>query len=336
VAEQVDDPLWRWLITAMRLMFGLAGACALAPVAASLVLRQVPVDHPRLVAYVAGTPVVIAAGVAATVLFLLARSRIGVAVAGVLTIMLVLSQVPLYLGTASAASGSTPLTVMTLNMRYGGADPGAVVSAVRDRHVDVLATEEMTPEAVDALHRAGISDLLPYEDLKPAGGASGNGVWSRFPLTHVHTPYAFGHPPVSTMLDYHGRPIFFAAVHPVSPYPSNAAEWSAEMERIATWLHDVDGLAVVAGDFNATRDHKQFRDVLDEGFADSATQAGAGWQPTFPANRRRVPMLVPIDHVLVHGGIVATAVDRLVIPGSDHAAIIATLMVPPGPGNDAE
>ncbi len=218
---------------------------------------------------------------------------------------------------------------MTLNMHYGGADPEAVVATIRDRGVDVLATEEMTPEAVDALRRAGIGDLLPYDDLKPRGGAAGNGVWSRFPLTHVDTPGDYAHQPVSTMLDFHGRPIFFAAVHPISPYPANAPVWSNELGRMATWLADVHGLAVVAGDFNATRDHRQFRDVLGHGFADAATQAGVGWQPTYPANRRHIPPLVAIDHVLVQGGIVATSVERLDIPDTDHKGILATLMVPP-------
>jgi endonuclease/exonuclease/phosphatase (EEP) superfamily protein YafD len=323
------DPTWAPLLKGVRIVLGLAGALALVPVVASLVLRQVAVDRPRLVAYVAGTPVVVFAGFAAVVLFTLARSRIGVAVAGVLTIVLALSQVPLYLGTASAAPGSTPLTVMTLNMHYGGADPDAVVAAIRTHDVDVMATVEMTPVAVEALQRAGIDDLLPFHDLKPRGGASGNGVWSRLPLTHVDTPGDFAHQPVSTMLDYHGRAIFFSAVHPLSPYPANSAAWSEEMGRIATWLDGIHGLAVVAGDFNATRDHKQFRDILDTGFADAATQAGVGWQPTYPANRRRIPLLVAIDHVLVQGGIVATDVHRLDIADTDHAGLVATLMVPP-------
>jgi endonuclease/exonuclease/phosphatase (EEP) superfamily protein YafD len=323
------DASWSGFVTGLRIVAGIAGAVALVPVVVSLVMRQVAVDRPRLVAYVSATPFVVLGGLAAVVLFALARTRIGVAVAAVLTIVLALSQVPLYLGTASAAPGSTPLTVMTLNMHYGEADPQAVVAAVRDHRVDVLATVEMTQEAVDALQRAGIDDLLPFRDLKARGGSSGVGVWSRLPLTHVDTPGDYTHQPVSTTLDYHGRPIFFSAVHPLSPYPANAAQWSDEMGRMAEWLRDVRGLAVVAGDFNATRDHKQFRDILDAGFADAATQAGAGWQPTYPANRRRLPLLIAIDHVLVQGGIVATKVDRLDIPDTDHAGLVATLMIPP-------
>jgi endonuclease/exonuclease/phosphatase (EEP) superfamily protein YafD len=293
----------------------------------------VHVERPRLVAYVAGTPVVLAAGVAAVVLFLIARSRIGTAVAAVLTTTLLLTQVPLYLGTASAARGSSPLRVMTLNMDHGHADADQIVATVRAHHVDVLATEEMTPQAVDALRAAGITDLLPHQDLKPGALAAGNGLWSRYSLTHVHTPFPFGHPPTSTTLDFGGRRIFVSAVHPVSPYPANAGEWSSEMGRIATWLGGIRGLGVVAGDFNATHDHRQFRDILGQGWADAATQAGVGWQPTFPAkNRHGVPLLIAIDHVIVRGGIVASDVDRVTISGTDHAGLVATVMVPPTSG----
>ena len=297
------DPTWRPLLKGMRIVLAVAGGLALVPVVASLVLRQVAVDRPRLVAYVAGTPVVVFAGLAAVVLFVLARTRIGVAVAGVLTIVLALSQVPLFLGTASAAPGSTPLTVMTLNMHYGEADPDAVVAAVRTHDVDVLATVEMTPEAVEALQRAGIDDLLPFNDLKPRGNASGNGVWSRLPLTHVDTPGDFAHQPVSTMLDYHGRPIFFSAVHPLSPYPANAAAWSEEMGRIATWLDDIHGLAVVAGDFNADprpqavprHPRHRVRRRRDPGRRRLAADL-SGQPPAHPAARRHRPRPRPRRH----------------------------------------
>jgi endonuclease/exonuclease/phosphatase (EEP) superfamily protein YafD len=323
------DPLWRGVVMTTRVLFGLAGALALAPVVASLVLRQIPVDRSRLVAYVAGTPVVLAAGVAAIVLFLLARSRIGTAAAAVLTVALGLTQVPLYLGTASPRAHSTPLVVMTLNMHDGGASAADIVATVRAHHVDVLATEELTPNAVDGLRAAGIDDLLPHQALVPGGGNTGNGLWSRYPLTVVRPPVQLTHPPSATMLDFHGQSIFLAAVHPKSPYPTSAEEWSTDMRHLAEWFAQVDGLGVIAGDFNATHDHKQFRDILDTGLADAAAQAGVGWQPTYPANRRRLPLLVAIDHVLVRGGIVATRVERVNIADTDHAGIVATLMVPP-------
>ena len=311
----------RWLLVA-------GGVLTALPVVATLVLRQIDVTSPRLVAYVAGTPVVLAAGVASIVLFALGRSHIGIATAVVLTVILGLTQVPLYVGTAAAPDGAARFTVMTVNLLYGDADADEIVATVRERGVDVLATQELTNPAVRALRAAGLEDVLPHAELHP-GGAHGNGLWSRVPLSSAAVPSGFDNPPVAATAQVGGRPILLACVHPISPYPDDTARWDSELDRLRDWLAGVDGPAIVAGDFNATPDHRQFRALLTAGYADAAAQVGAGWLPTFPANRRRIPLLITIDHVLVSPGIVATSLDRLEIAGTDHAALIATVAVPP-------
>ncbi|MBT1174404.1 endonuclease/exonuclease/phosphatase family protein [Bifidobacterium sp. LC6] len=52
--------------------------------------------------------------------------------------------------------------VMTLNCRYGRADAGAIVTAVRERHIAVLALQEVTDALIARLDEAGIAELLPY------------------------------------------------------------------------------------------------------------------------------------------------------------------------------
>lgn len=313
----------------LRSLLALAGVVGTMAVAASLVLRQVDVTSERLVAYVAATPVVVAVGFGAVVLLLISGSRARTAVAGVLTTVLALTQVPLYLGAEVPAEGAATMTVMTVNLHYGDADADEILAAVREHGVDVLATQELTNPAVETLRGEGIDGLMPFQALNP-GGSQGNGLWSRHPLTELDRPGGFDNEPVAAAVDLDGRPVFVACVHPESPYPDGAQQWSAEMHRLAEWLEDVDGPAIVAGDFNSTADHRQFRGVLEAGFEDAATQVGAGWLPTFPANRRRVPLLITIDHVLANRGIVATSVERVVIAGTDHAALVVRLAVPPG------
>lgn len=54
---------------------------------------------------------------------------------------------------------------MTLNCRYGRANAAAIVSAVKEHDVAVLALQELTDDLVAALDEAGLSDLLPYRQL---------------------------------------------------------------------------------------------------------------------------------------------------------------------------
>ena len=102
------------------------------------------------------------------------------------------------------------------------------------------------------------------------------------------------------------------------------------MGRIATWLGDVHGLAVVAGDFNATRDHKQFRDILDAGLrrrrdAGGRRVAADLSRPTAGASRCSSPSTTSS----CKAGSWPPTVTRLDIPDTDHAGLVATLMVPP-------
>src|SRR5262249_5745240 len=84
---------------------------------------------------------------------------------------------------------------------------------------------------------------------------------------------------------------------------------------------------VLLGDFNATLDQSEFRDLLGRGYADAADTLGSGLEPTWPTNRR-FPPLVTIDHVLADRriGIREYAVEDL--PGSDHRAVFAELSLP--------
>ena len=327
-ATEVPRTPLEWFVTVARWTLIVAGGAAVAPVVATLLLRQIPITTPWAVAYVAASPFVPVAGMAALVLFVLARSWTGASVAAVLTAVLLITQVPLYLGTAAPSGPTSELIVMTVNMHFGLGDAEDIVQTVRREGVELLAVQELDHGALAALEAAGLEEVLAHAWTRPDGGAAGNGLWSAYPLDPLPRRWGFGHPPVAATMDLDGLPVLVAAVHAVSPYPDDTARWSAELDELAEWLGEVDGPAVVAGDFNATFDHPQFRDVLAAGYRDAAEQAGAGFLPTFPANRRRLPLLITIDHVLVNGGIVASDVRRVQIDDTDHEGLVATLAVP--------
>jgi len=90
-----------------------------------------------------------------------------------------------------------------------------------------------------------------------------------------------------------------------------------------------DGPQIVAGDFNASRDHRPFRDILAAGFADSADIARRRPWPgfTWPADRRWPP-LMRLDHILVSPGIRVSEARTVKIPGTDHRAVLAVLELP--------
>jgi endonuclease/exonuclease/phosphatase family metal-dependent hydrolase len=82
---------------------------------------------------------------------------------------------------------------------------------------------------------------------------------------------------------------------------------------------------VVVGDFNATTEMYEFRDILGTDLKDAAVEAGDGWQMTWSRMSRLLPPLVRIDHVLYSRGLTVTSYHTAGDPGSDHQLITATL-----------
>ncbi|MDQ3989728.1 MAG: endonuclease/exonuclease/phosphatase family protein, partial [Actinomycetota bacterium] len=79
--------------------------------------------------------------------------------------------------------------------------------------------------------------------------------------------------------------------------------------------------------FNATLDHPALRGVLDTGYRDAADQVGKGLRATWPTDTPIAPVAA-IDHVLVDAGCAVRSFDVLPLPGSDHRALVAEIVLP--------
>lgn len=260
------------------------------------------------------------------VVHLVARQRrLAIVTAGLLALDL-LWTVPYYVG--QAPPPGTTVTVMTANLRLGQADADAVVRLVRDQHVDVLATEELTDDAVRRLRAAGLEDLLPHSDLDPAGGAEGCGLWSRFPLTAL--------PPFTARFRSPGARLQLArstlVVRVLHPFPTVLREGGGEYRRdYADLTRQVRALpggpTVLAGDLNASTDLEALRTLMGDRFRDAAELSGSGLQRTWSPRVGGLALL-QLDHVLVSRGTGARSARVVDLPGSDHRAVVARVVVP--------
>ncbi len=232
------------------------------------------------------------------------------------------SQAPYVVG---AAGGRPTLTVMTANLEFGRGDPATVVRTVAERGVDVLVLEEVTPASLTALEADGLSDLLPRREGAPAETAAGTMVFSRWELADPR-PFRVRNGGLDVRVDA-AQPFRLLAVHAAQPI-LEPRTWFADLGRVrgrATTLGR-EGPTIVAGDFNATRDHQPWRAILDAGVRDAAEQAGSGWQPTWPhRDHGWAPPLIAIDHVLTTRQLVAVRTRTVVVPGTDHRALVAEL-----------
>jgi endonuclease/exonuclease/phosphatase family metal-dependent hydrolase len=149
--------------------------------------------------------------------------------------------------------------------------------------------------------------------------------------------------------------VTLAVVHVKAPTKGRATQWQHELAILGSGLAGTPGPQVVAGDFNASRDHQPFRDVLARGFLDCADAAQRRPWPgfTWPTNldtrvnqdrprfrdwlrtRRTLPVM-RLDHVLVsRAGAAVREVRTIRIPGTNHRGVLAVIDLPLGAGEPA-
>jgi endonuclease/exonuclease/phosphatase (EEP) superfamily protein YafD len=222
------------------------------------------------------------------------------------------------------------LRVLTLNVLKGSADPAAVVRAIEQHRVDVLVVQELTRDIVHRLTDAGIDTLLPYGHLDPRPGPYGTGLWARWPMTRLPpVPGLKAAAPRARIQPLDGWPVTVTGVHPRPPMRGNVRRWQQELAAIRSTLVNTDGPQVAAGDFNASRDHRPFRDLLAAGFLDCADAARRRPWPgyTWPTGRW-IPSVMRLDHVLVSQGSATVSASQVIrVPGTDHRGVLAVIQL---------
>ena len=277
------------------------------------------------------SPYLMLAAPVAVIVLAASREWLGTLLALVVTAVAVSTQLPLYTSSDPPAH-AVNVVAMTSNLKLGEADPASLVAAVRRHDVDVLMLEELTPEEQQRLESAGLDDVLPYHVADPRPGAMGTGLWSRYPLTDEvkRTDFSWAFVTAEVRIPGAAKPVSLAALHMPGPYP-NSALWHHDIAYLPSVLPTLgggSGSVVVGGDFNATPDLHQFRELLTHGYADGADQAGAGMTRTYPSNSSLPPMIA-IDHVLTRQA-VATSADTVKIAGTDHRALVVRVAVATG------
>jgi endonuclease/exonuclease/phosphatase (EEP) superfamily protein YafD len=232
-------------------------------------------------------------------------------------------------------STTGPMRVLTLNIKGGRADPGAVLDCLRQHRVDILAVQEMTAEWLLAVQQAGVTGLLPFGHADPRPGSAGAGLWARWPLTPLTpVPGTKNATPRARVEPAAGQPVTVTIVHPAAPVNRQERRWQQDLETVAAALAASTGPHLVAGDFNASRDHRVFRDILRAGFVDCADAARQRHWPgfTWPADRR-YPPLMRLDHVLgSRPGCLVHQARTMRVAGTDHRGVLAVLeFSPPSP-----
>ncbi len=266
----------------------------------------------------------------ALVLLLLAMIRarhrrflgvVAVLVVGLITLHLSWD-VPFFVPDRRPAVGPE-LTLLTQNVYRGSIDVAQLTAATAD--VDVVVLNETTPDFLRALQTPAWDRTFPYAIGDDTGAPADTTVFSRFRLSQS-TP--FGHSDFTqwvTTLSVPGRtPVRLIAAHPCNPYCGRGLFASDHALLEGTVRANLGAPLIVSGDLNAIDDHAPLVRLRADGMRSATDLVGAGWVPTWPANRS-FPPLFPIDHVLVNDQLTATSLRTVHLEGTDHLGLVVTI-----------
>jgi endonuclease/exonuclease/phosphatase (EEP) superfamily protein YafD len=285
------------------------------------------VDNTLLAGAMAVTPYVVAACYLLALVSVVLRRRVLALVVLVLALSLTALLGPRYFSEEQPDAKGAHLRIMAANLYLGHADARTIVDLVRQQQVDVLTMPELTPVEVDALDRAGLAEVLPYRVFDDRPGGDGSGIASNLPLRKIILMDDTSLSQPSAVVDLPGRDdIELTAVHVLPPLSyKDVRTWRAELGGLPEVTPN-ERVRILAGDFNATFDHAAFRNLVDRGYADAAEETGEGLDPTWSSLPTGPPLT--IDHIVVDSRCAVSSYAVYDLPGSDHNAIIAEVVLP--------
>jgi len=225
------------------------------------------------------------------------------------------------------AAGRAPaLRILSWNLFYDNTDAAAIEAVLRSADADVVVLQEVSATNLPVLGRSPILSAYAHRFTSPLPSAFGSGIWSRFPLEGAEELDIEGLPMTQAVVGTPAGPVRLINVHTRSPVAGRGRDlWPRQLRRLGEEAQRPGPPVLLAGDFNATWGHRQFRQLLDVGLADAAATRGRPWSPTWPAAGWPLPPILRLDHVLTGPGLVATSYATGPSLGSDHRSIVADL-----------
>ena len=320
------------LIDRLRWFWWLVALVGLLVVWLLLGLRWQAVGRPLTIAVVGVMPV-LAVGplVVSSLSAWLSRSPTLRVSAGltVLVFLITTSPVSAVIGCGAddaAASGAEDVfTVYTANVwfEFPGGQPDQIAAAIAAADPEIVFLQEVDHHFLTALQADPLMARYPHRSTDLPGMPIEDLVWSKWPIERATYQDLANARLVEATVNSPSGSIVVTPIHLQAPISNPAAvAWNTQLGLLAAI--DPSAPRILAGDFNATRDHQPFRHLLDRGWTDVHEVKGCGYDATWPLGRP-IPPLMRLDHVLVSDHFEVLDV-RLGDPGgSDHLPVIATL-----------
>jgi endonuclease/exonuclease/phosphatase (EEP) superfamily protein YafD len=228
-------------------------------------------------------------------------------------------------GTHTVGDNRT-LRVMAVDGAKGRASAQDIVQITRAYAVDVVVITELTSEQTHDLTVAGLNSLAPARWVEaPPGAVNGTGLWSR-PVVEPPTLIpGLSQTGIDGVIQAGAARIGITVVHVPGEPLRPGKGWRSDLDLLASRPPPVKD-SIIIGDLNAGPWQPAFRKLTGSNWRDAANVVGQGLRPTWPT-WSPLP-IAPVDHVLASPGLGVADAESTKIGGSNHRALIVTLVLP--------
>jgi vancomycin resistance protein VanJ len=234
-------------------------------------------------------------------------------------------------------------SIVVLNANAGNGFPpeAMLIQALLRSGADLIALEELNALQAAAVG-AALRDRYPHQATF-ADGYEGKGLFSCWPLEHVHQLHLVeGRPDVLATVALGGTVITVVLAHPRPPkMRREGIVFDRQSVRQLLKLGAValrDAPAIMMGDFNMSPRHPIYRRFVQAGLVDTAAvngddvgmatfpiRFGDAWQRGIPVRRLRVPPMMRFDYIWHTQEFLTEAAWIGPDTGSDHLPVMARL-----------
>lgn len=229
-------------------------------------------------------------------------------------------------GSPTPIAGLEQVRIASLNLNSATREPGIAFAELAGVGADLILLQEVDPDGLVDIERAPLVADYPYRVLDAREGHYGSAIFSKLPLSG-DVLWVDGWPMTEALIA--DRNLRIVNVHTVAPISNlSIVRWKAQFGELAELAATTPHSMVMAGDFNATSQHRPLRDLYSAGLHDGFLQAGLGLSPTWPTNRTGPPFM-RLDRVLLTDDLVALTHQRGPLSASDHRSVIVDVQLPP-------
>ncbi len=227
----------------------------------------------------------------------------------------------------SHTPGRATIRVFEANVLYLNKDLTQIGREISMAAPDVLVIEELTPRGLAQLRDSGALSAFPFSVEREENSPSGTAIFAKWPLVDRRDPLYTLNALLGATLKHPSGDIEVYSVHVHSP-TSSRQSWATQLADLKRLFATYTGKpTIMAGDYNATVDHKPLRDLLDIGVFDANEATGRELAGSWPNHTALWPVML-IDHIIVTGGIKPLHTFEGQGVGSDHRPLIADVELP--------